>query len=77
MTTEDVSNLLKGPANKPVKIKLQRPGEKKPFVVDVVREKIAIDAVPYYGMVDDNTAYIRLSNFTVNCSEDVKKLSLN
>ncbi|HDR52894.1 MAG TPA: S41 family peptidase [Mariniphaga anaerophila] len=76
MTTEDVSNLLKGPANKPVKIKLQRPGEKKPFEVDVVREKISIDAVPYYGMVDNNTAYIRLSNFTTNCSEDVKKAFL-
>lgn len=73
MTTEDVSNLLKGPANKAVKIKLQRPGEKKPFEVDVVREKIAIDAVPYYGMITSNTAYIRLSSFTANCSEDVKK----
>jgi carboxyl-terminal processing protease len=76
MTTEDVSNLLKGPAKKPVKIKVQRPGDKKPFEVDVVREKISIDAVPYYGMVDDNTAYIRLSNFTANCSEDVKKAFL-
>jgi len=72
MTTEDVSNLLRGPANKPVKIKLQRPGQKKPFEVEVVREKVNIDAVPYYGMLDDNTAYIRLSNFTANCSEEVK-----
>ena len=31
MTTEDVSNLLKGPAMKPVKVKIQRPGEKKTF----------------------------------------------
>lgn len=76
MSTEDVSNLLKGPANKPVKIKLQRPGEKKPFEVDVVRERISIDAVPYYGMLDPNTAYIRLSNFTANCSGDVKKAFL-
>ncbi|NLB93637.1 MAG: S41 family peptidase, partial [Bacteroidales bacterium] len=76
MNTEDVSSLLKGPAKKPVKIKLQRPGEKKPFEVDVIREKISIDAVPYYGMVDPKTAYIRLSNFTVNCSEDVKKAFL-
>ncbi len=73
MTTEDVSNLLKGPAKNPVKIKIQRPGKKKPFEVDVVREKISIDAVPYYGMIDDNTAYIRLSNFTAKCSEEVKK----
>lgn len=76
MDTEDVSNLLRGPAKKPVKIKIQRPGDKKPFEVDVVREKIAIDAVPYYGMAENDVAYIRLSNFTANCSEDVKKAFL-
>jgi carboxyl-terminal processing protease len=72
MDTEDVSSLLKGPANKPVKIKVERPGTKKPFTVDVVREKIQIDAVPYYGMLDNETGYIRLSNFTANCSNQVK-----
>ncbi|KAF0239234.1 MAG: carboxyl-terminal processing [Prolixibacteraceae bacterium] len=76
MNTEDVSNLLKGPANKPVKIKYERYGQKKPIEVDVVREKIHIDAVPYYGMIDNTTAYIRLSNFTVNCSNEVKKAFL-
>ncbi|MEN8118428.1 MAG: S41 family peptidase [Bacteroidota bacterium] len=76
MSTEDVSSLLKGPANKPVKIKLQRPEAKKPYTVDVIREKISIDAVPYYGMLDDKTAYIRLSNFTANCSKDVQKAFL-
>ena len=76
MNTEDVSSLLKGPANKPVTIKLQRPGAKKPYTVDVVREKISIDAVPYYGMLDDNTAYIRLSSFTANCSKEVQKAFL-
>ncbi|MFW5832028.1 MAG: S41 family peptidase, partial [Prolixibacteraceae bacterium] len=76
MSVEDVSNLLKGSANKPVKIKFLRPGEKKPFEVNVVREKINIDAVPYYGMIDDKTAYIRLSNFTANCSDEVKSAFL-
>lgn len=76
MNTQDVSNLLKGPASKSVKIKLQRPGAKKPFTVDVVREKISIDAVPYYGMLDEKTAYIRLSNFTAKSSDDVKKAFL-
>ena len=73
MNTEDVSNLLKGPVNRIVKIKIQRPGEKKTRSFDIVREKIHIDAVPYYGMLDDETAYIRLANFTANCSDDVKK----
>ena len=76
MSTEDVSSLLKGPANKPVTIKIQRFGEKKPFNVDVIREKVSIDAVPYYGMLENGTAYIRLSNFTANCSQDVKKAFL-
>lgn len=73
MSTEDVSNLLKGPANKVVKVKIERPGKKKEMEIDIVREKIQIDAVPYYGMIDDETAYIRLSNFTQNCSDEVKK----
>jgi carboxyl-terminal processing protease len=73
MNTEDVSNLLKGPASKPVKIKYERYGDKKPVTVDVIREKITIGAVPYYGMIDNNTAYIRLSNFTENCGAEVKK----
>ena len=77
MTTEDVSNLLKGPANKPVEIKVERMGEKKPLSFDVVREKISINAVPYYGMLDNKTAYIRLSQFTANSSDEVKSAFLD
>jgi len=77
MSTEDVSNLLKGPADKPVEIKVQRMGDKKPLTFDVVREKISINSVPYYGMLDNNTAYIRLSQFTANCSEEVKNAFLD
>ena len=76
MNTEDVSNLLKGPALKPVRIKIQRPADKKPTDITVIREKITIDAIPYYGMVDNKTAYIRLSSFTENCGEEFKKTFL-
>lgn len=73
MSVEDVSNLLKGPANKVVDVKIERPGQKKNLELAIVREKIQIDAVPYYGMLDDETGYIRLSNFTQNCANEVKK----
>lgn len=72
LSTEDVSNLLKGPANKPVLVKIQRIGQKKPMEIEIVREKIQIDPVPYYGMLNKETGYIRLSNFTVDCTERVK-----
>jgi len=74
MSTEDVSNLLKGPANQVVKVKIERPGVKKSIDVDIVREQIQIDAVPYYGMLDDKTGYIRLSSFTANCGDEVKQI---
>lgn len=72
LSTEDVSSLLKGPASKPVVVKIERYGQKKPMEIEIVREKIQIDPVPYYGMLDKETGYIRLSNFTVDCTERVK-----
>ncbi len=72
LSTEDVSALLKGPANKAVVVKVERYGQKKPMDIEIMREKIQIDPVPYYGMLDKETGYIRLSSFTENCTERVK-----
>ncbi|MEI6142293.1 MAG: S41 family peptidase [Mariniphaga sp.] len=77
MVVSDVSEILKGPAKKPVKVKMQRPGEKKTFTLDIVREEIQIDPVTYYGMLDTNTGYVRLSSFTDGCAENVRNAILN
>ena len=76
MSTEDVSNLLKGSAGQEIKVKIKRYGEKKPLELNIVREKIVIDPISYYGMLDDETGYIYLSNFTKDCGEKVKKTFL-
>jgi len=76
MTTEDVSNLLKGSAGQVVVVKVSRLGEKKPIEINIIREKISIDPISYSGMVDAETGYIRLSNFTQDCAEKVKKAFL-
>ena len=72
LSTEDVSNLLKGPAGKPIVLKVERYGVKKPMDITIIREKIQIDPVTYYGMLDKETGYIRLSSFTADCTERVK-----
>ncbi len=77
MVVSDVSEILKGPAKNPVKVKMQRPGEKKPFTIDIVREEIQIDPVTYYGMIGGKSGYIRLSSFTDGCSENIRKAILN
>lgn len=72
-TTSDVSKLLKGQANTPVKVLVERGGDKKPFEVTLVREEIKIKNVPYYGVVGDGTVgYIKLTGFTENAAKEVK-----
>jgi len=51
---------------------VERYGQKKPMDITIIREKIQIDPVPYYGMLDKETGYIRLSSFTADCTERVK-----
>ena len=72
-STKEVSELLKGPANTTVHLKIDRPGTKKTLNIEITREKIQIPSVPWYGMVDKETGYIALNNFTQGCSNDVKK----
>ncbi|NPA36395.1 MAG: S41 family peptidase [Chlorobi bacterium] len=71
-TTKQVSEMLKGPANTKVELKIERPGVKKPLNIEITREKIQINPVPWYGMVDNETGYIVLNNFTQGCSRNVK-----
>lgn len=76
MSTEDVSNLLKGAAGQTIQVKVKRYGEKKPIDLDIVREKIVIDPIAYSGMIDSVTGYIYLSSFTKDCALKVKKAFL-
>ncbi|WP_430811401.1 MULTISPECIES: S41 family peptidase [unclassified Carboxylicivirga] len=75
--TPDVSEMLKGPANTSLKIKVERPGEKKPISYELTRKKISINPVPYYGMINDETGIIQLNNFTQDCSREIEKAFLD
>jgi carboxyl-terminal processing protease len=68
--TSDISKLLKGPANTPVFVQVKR-GEDT-LAVNLTRKKIVISNVPYYGKLDDQTGYIKLTDFTTNAAADVR-----
>lgn len=72
-STNDVSELLKGNPGTAVKIEFLRPGFENPQTVSVTREKITIPNVPYYGIIKDSIGYIKLTNFTYEAGEEVKK----
>jgi carboxyl-terminal processing protease len=76
-SVEDVSAVLKGQPGTSFKLLIQRASEAKPISIEVVREKITIDPVPYYGMLEGGYGYIKLNSFTQTASADVKKALLD
>ena len=73
--TTEVSELLKGPANTPLKIKVLRDKDTLDFAL--VRKKISLKNVPFYGKLDDKTGYIKLADFTTNASAEVRNALVN
>jgi len=72
-TTDDVSAILKGEPGTTLKLLIQREGTEKPFLINVQRENIKIDNIPYYGMLTPTIGYLKLSGFTQNAAAEVKK----
>lgn len=70
--TDDVSKLLKGQPGTEIKILIERPNVKEPILKTLKREEIKINAVPYYGMLENNIGYIQLDQFTESASREVK-----
>lgn len=70
ISTDKVSERLKGTPGSEITITIERNGRESDYVMK--REKIIIPPVPYYGMLNGKTGYIRFTNFTQNCFTDVK-----
>ncbi|MTK54512.1 MAG: S41 family peptidase [Paludibacter sp.] len=71
-STSEVSALLKGQPKTIVKLKVQRPGETKVRSFEVMRERITINPVVYYGVVGNNTGYVLLNEFTNSAAEEMR-----
>ncbi|PTX22888.1 S41A family C-terminal processing peptidase-3 [Pontibacter mucosus] len=71
-STEEVSKLLKGQANTSVKLEVRSYGQNKSRTLDLLRENIMVENVPYYGMLDGEIGYLQLSGFTVDAGKEVK-----
>ncbi|HIW66359.1 MAG TPA: S41 family peptidase [Candidatus Alistipes intestinipullorum] len=70
-TTEQVSNRLKGEPGSKVRVTVEHlDGSQE--TVSLQRERIAIPGVPYAGWVTDSIAYIRHSDFTEGCYEEMR-----
>ena len=68
----DISKLLKGQANSVVKLMVTRYGQEKPVEINITRDKIQVDNVPYTGMISGDVGYFQLGSFTVDAGKEVR-----
>lgn len=72
-----VSAMLKGKPGSKMQLRVVKLRSKDTVNVTITRQVIRIPAVPFYGMVKDKVGYIRFTNFTTDCSKEVKDALVN
>jgi len=70
MDQSQISELLKGQAGTNVMLVVERYGQ--PMEIELTREDVQIPNVPYYGLVNDKTGYVKLNKFTRTASKEIK-----
>lgn len=70
LTSSEVSEKLKGKPGTELTVKVDRAGNI--VTTKLVRAEIKFSPVPYYGMINENVGYIKLSSFTKTAGQDVK-----
>ncbi len=71
--TSEVSDLLRGEPGTTFRLRVQRPGEKKPMDFSITRRSIKLPPIPYYGLLRDDIGYIQFTDFTENSSKELRK----
>lgn len=72
-TTDKVTKILRGRPDTEVKVRVLRPFVKDSIIdLTVTRKKIRQSSVPFSGVIDDKTGYIRITQFIESTGRDVR-----
>jgi carboxyl-terminal processing protease len=71
LSSDEVSSSLKGPKGTTIELEIERgtSGKKK---IAITRDEIKLPDVPYSGLLNSTTGYIKLSSFTTTAASEVK-----
>lgn len=70
-TSDESVEKLRGKVGTSVTLSIGREGLTEPFDVTLVRAKIQIHSVPYYGMLDGEVGYVKVISFAKKTAEDL------
>lgn len=71
MDLDEVARRLRGPEGSTVRITILRPGIDRPMDISLQRARVPTDSVRYAFLLDSQTAYIRISDFTRTTGKEV------
>ena len=71
--TKYVSDHLKGNAGTSFLLKVKRPSTGKVLKLKLTRQNIKEADIPYYGMLNDDIAYINFHSYTEGCARNMRK----
>jgi len=71
--SSQVSEKLKGVPGTVLTLTIQHYGDTLEQDVELIREKVKIPNIPYYGILENNIGYIILTQFNPNAAAEVKK----
>jgi carboxyl-terminal processing protease len=72
-STEDLNYIMQGSPGTKVKLRIERPGDKKPFVLELTREEVDVPNVPFSGMLSDHVGYVSLTTFTQQAGANISQ----
>jgi carboxyl-terminal processing protease len=72
MSTEEAAKSMRGSAGTKVVLKIKREGLLEPIEYELERAVIQLKNVPYYGVVQGDIGYIRLSRFSEESGQELK-----
>ena len=64
---------IRGKPGTKVVLTIERQPLTEPFDVTITRAIIKLDAVPYFGMIDDNIGYVQLASFSRTADAELKR----
>jgi len=70
-TSSEISTLLRGQANTNLSLEAVRMNQEEPLVFNFERGKVKVKSVPYFGMIDKNIGYFKLTSFTATAAIEV------
>jgi len=73
ISVEEASTKMRGKPGTKVTITIVREGVAEPIDYTLERAKIKLNPIPYYGILDKNIGYIKLSNFSEDASTKLSK----